>query len=181
MRSERYFIGYHLRGEANRWVKNLKLRLAKGFNLSWTLQYPPHITLFHPFETEDLNALKESLADIAGSSQTFKVSIPSYGHFDQETWFVEVEQKHELFELKKKIVEKILKRLETKDNDHGYATHFHITLAHKELTPETFAKIEDILKTETIPFGELTIDSFTLFRKGETEWEAIEDFEFTNQ
>ncbi len=170
MGMQKYFIGYALREGAKQWVTDLKLQIAQAHKLAWSLQYPPHITLFHPFETDRHEELGKTVSEVASQLHPFSIKVLQYGHFEKETWFIDVEQSDELFELKRGIVRSMESSLGIKDNDKGFATHFHITLAHKELNLEIFSDIGELLERTPLPFEQLTIDRISIFRKEESAY-----------
>ncbi|MFA6429702.1 MAG: 2'-5' RNA ligase family protein [Patescibacteria group bacterium] len=166
----KYFLGFVLRGPSADWTTHLKKDIARPFGLSWSLTYPPHITLFYPFETNRIEDVRQLLEEVATRITPFDVDITGYNHFETDVWFVEPEQRDELFQLKQSIAIPLSALLQIKENDKGLTPHFHITLAHKELTPESFAAIGKQLQATPIPFDSLLIDSVSILRKTDTDW-----------
>ena len=174
----RYFIGYELNGISAELVDGLRVLIANEFSVKEALRYPPHLTLFYPFEAEG-DILKECLEKFAETRRGFELKVNGFNSFGEAVWFVDVEQSAELFELKNELVEMMKNQLQISEDTGGRnGTHFHVTLAYKDVTPEKFKLIGEYLKGHLVPIENLEVNSVTLFGRNGENWEVVERFNF---
>ncbi|MDP2642158.1 MAG: hypothetical protein Q8P21_02620, partial [bacterium] len=59
-----YFIGYELQGDAAEWHIRVAREIFEKFN-NYKIhdKIPPHITIFRPFNTEDIGSIKSLLLE----------------------------------------------------------------------------------------------------------------------
>jgi 2'-5' RNA ligase len=172
----RYFIGYVIKNPDSLVIDELRKKLAVTFSVQEALKSPPHLTLFYPFETDDIQGVEPALADIARSIPPFLLDVVGFRSFDEAVWFLDVEQRPELHALKTRIVDAITQTLGISENRKGNGVHFHITLAYKDLTPETFRQIESYLQETPLPVTHLTVSNITILRQTETSWVPLRVF-----
>ena len=174
----RYFIGYGLTGADAQAVRLLQEKIASEFGVHGALEYPPHITIFPPFEVDNVEPLKKPLEAFVKNRLPFSVQTPGFASFNQAVWFIDVAPKPELVDLKEKLVETVT-QLGIKEAGVQHDTHFHLTLAFKQIPPDVFKRIGEFLKKETPPIHSVKMGALTLFAKQEDElWIAKSIFHF---
>jgi 2'-5' RNA ligase len=179
----RYFIGYNLEGEDARLVDALRHSIADKFGVQGALKLPPHLTIFPPFEIPDgqVGDLQDVLKVRAEKQLPFELQVMGFNHFDRAVWFIDVEQSQDLFGLKKLLDKLLLDRLAiVDDRAQTRGTHFHITLAYKDVTPEKFERIGEYLRGQKVPVERLSVGAITLFKYNGEFWEAAGSFKFAN-
>lgn len=176
MQAMRYFIAYHLKGAEGQAVDALREKIAARFGVHAALKIPPHVTLFNPFETDDIGSLPDVLRDLSAAQAPIPLRITGFNSFDEAVWFLDVEQKPELLALKEKIASAVRKTTGQEDRRAGMTPHFHLTLAYKDVTPEAFSAIGEFLRGEPLPIAELTVDAVTLFSFPAGRWEPLASF-----
>jgi 2'-5' RNA ligase len=175
----RYFIAALLHDEPKWRIDALREHLATQFGVKEALKIPPHITLYPPFETEDVSVLLPALKTIADQTPISSVGVTGFNHFDDRVWFVDVDQSAELHALKNKIdhaVHETVKLIGVRRPERP--NHFHITLATKDVTPEAFQALKAFLASEPLPFSALPIDNITLLRHDDHLWTPARSFPF---
>ncbi len=176
----RYFIAILLHDEPKWQIDALRDELAARFSVKEALKIPPHITLYPPFETEDVTALIPKLKEIAEKTKIFSANVTRFHHFDDRVWFVDVEQGAELHALKKRIdgvVDTTVPRSASPRNQRP--VHFHITLATKDVGPKAFQALKAFFDAEPLPFSTLPIDNITLLVHQNHAWQAERVFPFS--
>lgn len=174
----RYFIGYGLHDADKIKVDEFRNEISSIFSVFGALSSPPHITVVPPFETENSEILKTQLSIQVGEQESFSVETPRFHCFDQKVWFLDVEQRDELMVLKRNTEETIKRSLGIREMQNYKPTHFHITLAYKDISPDLFARIGIFLESKNPPITSLTIDNLTLFRFQDGRWFAESMFGF---
>ena len=176
----RYFIAYHLQGEAGELVNQLRVEIAERFGVKAALRIPPHLTLFYPFEMYGvrLAELSKVLAEFAAKQMAFKLEVPGFNYFGEAVWFVDVEQSEELFNLKKQLVDLMGDEMAIEEDQKGRkGVHFHITLAYQDVTPEKFKEIGEFLWDKLVPIDQVYVDAITLMEKKDDIWLPIRSFQ----
>lgn len=179
-----YFIGYNLQDESAALVDVVRNSIAEKFSVHASLRFPSHLTFLRPFEMDDgfFDDLKRTLSDFASKRSAFEVSTVGFNSFDEAVWFLDVDQKQELFDMKKDLSDLLLQSsllteeqvLETR------GVHFHITLAYKDMTPEKFKLIGKYLASLDPINEKLNINAITLFVNKGQSWDVLETFGFKN-
>jgi len=169
----RYFIGYLIKGQAAEWHINLSDDIAERFNI-WkiTQKNPPHITIYYPFETENVDCVKDLLKnwlrknDFAGN-----VILSGFDRFDDRVVFAcvkiddAVEKK--IAELRKDL-EAVVPSKDTILPDQT-TWHPHATLAYK-IPSEKIQEIWNYVKTLEVPKFQMSFDNVTIFKWDENRW-----------
>lgn len=176
----RYLIAFVLKDEQSVAVDHLRQTIASTFDVAAAMRLPPHMTLFYPFETDDISKLAAKLEKIAASQKAFTVPINKFSSFDERVWFLDPAQDEKLFILKDAIVSIIKGTLSIGEDNEGRKAHFHITLAYKDLTPEKHRVIGEYLSKKMLPVKEVLIDNFSILSWEEktNTWTAMRVFNF---
>lgn len=160
----------------------LREKISKEFGVRGALSSPPHVTLFRPFETTDVEPLLPGLEKLAGESVAFTVALTKFAAFGDMVWFVEPEQDRRLFELKERIGATVAQSIGARESGFLRPPHFHVTLAYKDVFPAVHGRIGEFLKSEPLPIGSLTVDNITLFglKSDGGIWEPVNFFSLRN-
>ncbi|MFA5186262.1 MAG: 2'-5' RNA ligase family protein [Patescibacteria group bacterium] len=172
-----YFIGYRLKGSDEAAVEALRREISEKFDVHAALKIPPHFTLFYPFDFSGPAILEQTLVDVAQGQRPFSIQISSFASFPPRVWFIDVGvgTAQDLRDAVKLAMSGLGVH---EDKVFPEPSHYHITLAYKDLTPESFEQIGKRLSERPVPIRGLDIDSITLFEKRADSWFAIRDFPF---
>lgn len=177
----RYFIAYAFQDKEKDAIEALRVAIAKKFSVREALKMPPHITLFYPFETNNIISLQNTLESFAKTQPSIELQCLGFSSFDQAVWFLDIEQKPELFSLKTRIVEVVEHSLDLLEERNGHDIHFHCTLAYKDVSPEVFTQIGLSIKQEVIPITHFLLNNLTLFQYSEVGWAPLAVFHLTEK
>ena len=173
----KYFIGYLIQGEAAAWHVNLAKNISDKFN-TWKLheKIPPHITIFQPFDTDDINPIKNLLRSwVQNKSISGKLAISGFDHFDDKVVFVKVETDQSV----KEAVEELRRDIEIipgMPKEDFPIWHPHATLADHLSSQEINQIWNYVLKLEKPNFI-FPFDNITIFRfDGDRKWSVEESF-----
>lgn len=179
MAKMRYFLAYKLQGPDAEAVEKLRQEISWQYDVHQALRIPPHLTLFYPFEMEEVLEmdLQRVLEEFVLTQKPFSLSANGFSHFEDRVWFIDVEQAQSLISLKKNLVRQIYKKMGILEARRGHnGIHFHITLAYKDVTPEKFVQIGEFLARQSVPIVKLEVNSLTLFRFEQDSWVVAKDF-----
>jgi len=174
-----YFIGYLISGEVSTWHINLTKDISDKFS-TWKIyeKLPPHVTIFYPFSTNNIenirNLLKDKTQDkiIPGN---FEMS--DFGHFDDKVVFAKVEADQHSREIVEEL-RKSLKEIPEMPKNEFPDWHPHATLANR-LSSQEINQIWDYVLTLEKPSFTLQFDNVTIFRfEGDRKWVVEESFKF---
>lgn len=177
----KYFIAYNVEGRRAEILNKIREEVAEKFEVTEALNFPPHLTLFPPFEMEmdRLRELGKELEKVAAEMGNLKVKTKGFNYFDQAVWYVDVEQKQELMDLKDVLVE-MMEREFSISPDRKRGTHFHVTIAYKDLTVEKFKLIGEFLSKIKLEIENFEIDSISLLQQENERWLEVAKFKLSN-
>ncbi len=128
-----YFIGYLIKGKAQKYHHKLCSELSNKFGIKYLpATIPSHLTLKAPFETNNINAVEEKIEDFLADAEKTKLKLNGFGHFGKEVIFIDVKPSKEMIGFHKKIISKLeeIKDLQWKELEKkGF--QFHLTVATK--------------------------------------------------
>lgn len=175
----KYFVGYLIEGKAAEWYFNVAKDISEKFN-TWKLheKLPAHVTVFYPFETEDVEPVRNLVENWTHNKNIpGNLTIAEFDHFDDRVVFAKTdpdESVRDAVEELRGILEKIPGML--KDNFPIW--HPHNTLAN-HLTPEEIKQIWNYVQTLEKPDFIIPFDNITIFRfEGDRKWVVQESFKF---
>src|SRR3989344_5293557 len=87
-----YFIGYLIQGDAKTWHREVSKKISEKFK-TWEIheKIPPHITIFRPFNTGDINSVKSLLLEWAHNYSGSDIfNMVDFGYFDEKVIFAEM-------------------------------------------------------------------------------------------
>ncbi len=145
-----------------------KERFSALYHTSHALKSPPHITLYKPFRWEDEQALISKLEEAVKDMPSFALNLKDYGAFAPRVIFVDVEGSEKLGMLKNAVEETMADALQVEKEHRPFAPH--LTLAHKDLSPQNFKKAWHELKEK--PFqASFEVEGFWLLKHNGRKWE----------
>lgn len=161
----KYFIGHLLEGEAAVWHNTLAQDISKKFNI-WKIweKGPSHVTIFYPFETENIESVTRVLEDWMTTVGTFpKFLISGFGFFQDKAVFVKTEFVPEFVAMIEKLRSHLWK-MPGMPQDDFFVWRPHATLAYK-ISPEELGRVWEYVQTLPkphfiIPFSNITIFKF---------------------
>jgi len=137
-----FFIAVMPDEEIQRAVTDFKHYCAEHFEAKHALKSPPHLTLFPPFKWQ-LNRLDElvnTLEYFAKQKISFTLLLKNFNAFAPRVIFVDVEKSEALQELQQRLESYLNEKLHLKNDRAHPELNPHITIAHKDLKRDLFAK-----------------------------------------
>lgn len=176
----KYFIGYLIEGEAATWHINVVKNISEKFS-TWKLheKLPPHITIFYPFDAEDIKPVVNLLGNWTQNKKVpGNFSLSGFGHFDDKVVFAKAETDQSVKDIVKEL-QGILKELPKMPEEAFPIWHPHATLANL-LSPQEINEIWDYVLTLEKPNFILPFDNVIIFSRFESDgkWVAEESFRF---
>ena len=173
----KYFVGYLLKGEVQAWHHNLAKEIAEKFG-TWNMHdIPSHITVFRPFETSDIENVKNLLREwVRNTTVAGKFVISGFNRFDERMVFADVYADslvvQQVLDLKAK-----LKQLPKMPEEDYPMWRPHATLAN-HLEPKQIMEIWGFVSMLTKQNFSVPFDNVTLFHSlGNHVWEVDEVFQ----
>ena len=173
----RFFIGYLIQGPAAAWHREVSDEIAERFGI-WkvTEKNPPHVTIYYPFETDDIGSVKDYLRTwLASHRSSGTIEISGFDRFDDRVIFARVgvdrSVEGEILALRRELAVIVPARDALWPDQ--LAWHPHATLAYK-IPPETVRDIWNYVKTLPAPRFEAPFDNVTIFRWHGERWEIEE-------
>lgn len=171
------FIGYLITGEAADWHISLSKNISEKFN-TWKIyeKIPPHITIFQPFDTKDINFIKNFLRNwVKNKGVQGNFVLFDFDRFDDRVIFAKVDADKEIKEAVEELRKEIKKIPNMPEGDFP-VWHPHATLINR-LPPPEIEKIWNYLKEVEKPNFTLPFDNVTLFKfVGDRKWGIEESF-----
>ncbi len=180
----KYFIGYLIQGEMATWHINLAKSISEKFN-TWKLheKLPPHITIFYPFNTDNIDIIKNLLVSWTKNKKApGRFVISDFDHFDDKVVFAKVEADLSIRELVEGL-RRNLKEIPGMPEDGFSVWHPHATLANR-LSSQEINQIWNYVLTLKKPNFIVPFDNVTIFRgepnlfEGESKWVIEKSFKF---
>ena len=173
----RYFIGFLIEGEAATQHIALTKTISETFQ-TWEIhkQIPPHVTIFRPFQTDDISSIKKLLHEwTRGKPPSGTMALSHFGHFEDRVVFISVDPDSS----SRQMIEDLRKTLQTIPTmpPEDFPTWYpHATLAN-HLSPEDIRQIWNYVLTLKKPNFTLPLNNITLFRnEGTWTWGVEEIF-----
>lgn len=171
----RFFIGYLIEGEARKWHQALTGDISEKFNV-WKIEekIPSHITIFRPFEIENIKPISELLENWKEEKIAFgKFTISGFGRFDDRVVFAEVKPD----QITKDIVSDLRLKLQSipgvQPEDYQ-AWRPHATIAYK-VEPAKINAIWNYVSTLQKPQFKLAFNNIAILQyKGDGQWAVFQ-------
>lgn len=171
-----YFISIippeHIRIE----IRHLKEEMRERFGAKHALKLPAHITLIPPFKLPEDRELQlmQSLEVFATSRTPFYLWLSGFGNFAPRVLFVEVVEKEKIIALHHDLCKNLSVITEIpREKD----LHPHMTIANRDLDESLFPAASKYLSGRDYE-TRFEVDSLSLIKHNNREWEILMDFEF---
>lgn len=175
----RYFIGYLIEGEAAAWHVNVAKNISDRFN-TWKIyeKLPPHITIFYPFSTENIEPVENLLKEWTQSKKVPENFIISdFDHFEDKVVFAKVGIEQSVGWTVEEL-RRSLKLISGMPSEDFPIWHPHATLANRQ-SPEKINQIWGYVLTLKKPNFIIPFDNITIFRfEGDRKWVIEKIFKF---
>lgn len=159
----------------------LKKEVSERFDTIHSLKSPPHITLLRPFPASEVREarLKEQLQKLAGEFHSFSLRLSGFGHFGNRVVFIQPEFHPDLLALHSKSIKLFQEELPVKLRQEVQSNPFHphLTLAHRDLSPEQFELCWHWLNKKEYK-SDFLVTSVALFKHNGKVWEVLKGAEF---
>lgn len=160
-------------------IQQIKEDLKTRFNICHSLRSPAHITLQMPFRRNirDENDIMNSLKEFAAAQPGFDVFLDGFGHFSNRVIFIKIQEHSPFIDLRQALACTLRLSLNFTENETSGPYHPHITIAHRDLSPEIFniAWSEFRFKQFTATFR---ITSLSLLKHDGKKWNIYRSFPF---
>ena len=137
------------------YVRNLQTKIYELFSAKDTLKLEPHFTLKYKFETNGLKGVEDYFDELLERTESFEVHLNGINTFEDgdKVIFLNVEKSETLTNLHLKVLGDLSQKFQVMPGEfEGKDLHFHITLAYKDISDETFQQILEYLKDEKPTF-----------------------------
>jgi 2'-5' RNA ligase len=127
----------------------LKKEISEKYGTKVAIKKPAHITIIPPFwsDTDHIEKLFPALESTCQKIEPFSIRLNGINHFNQHTVFIKVEENESIQRLYQKLALSLI------PNTWMSLKHFpfkkltpHMTLAYRDLSPETFNLIWNVYK-----------------------------------
>jgi 2'-5' RNA ligase len=173
----KYFVGYLIEGEAAEWHRNLTKEISEKFGL-WKIheKIPPHVTIYRPFEREDVEPIKKLLNSWSvGQDIKGNLNISGFDRFDDRVVFAKVEVDEQTRKIGENLRSKI-KEIPGMPLEDFPIWNPHATLMNW-IEPEDIEKVWEYVNTLEKPNFIISFNNVTLFRSdGDKKWVVDEVF-----
>ena len=163
-------------------VKKEQRFIANTWGPKRALRTPPHITLIPPISVTDAeeNSLLKSAEKISKEFCYFRLQLDGYAAFKPKVIFIHPEESPELNDLQAAWRRELLATMPyILDQYPERPYHPHLTLAHRDVTPEQFKKIWDHYAHQEYT-ASFKVDSFWILRHETNQWRPEKEFNFGN-
>jgi len=160
-------------------VFEFKEEMRARFRAGHALKSPAHITLQKPYKrfSEEEDTMADALTMFAGSERPFNIVLDGFGSFAPRVIFVKVTDTDPVVSLHARLREMLLTKLHFSRDEIMKDVQPHITIATRDLTPETFhdAWAE---KKDQVFRGSFTVSSICLMKHNGKNWDLLKEFPF---
>ncbi len=131
-------------------VRKYQLKIRQLFQAKETLLLEPHSTIKYAFETNNFEGIEKYFDDVARTTEVFEIDIDGISAFEENTVvFLNIAKSEQLTNMHLRILMDLKQNFNASQAEfEGPSFHFHITLAYKDITKETFKKIMEHFKDE---------------------------------
>jgi 2'-5' RNA ligase len=165
-----YGIVYLLPDDVAKFHQELRLKIEEKFNLTGQLKphAPTHITMKYRFQAQEITEVENVLCQFSMNQTPTRWSLKQFNTFVNDNNFVifiDVEPSPETREAHRQFLKQLqqIDWMQWGEFDHRNL-HYHITLAHRGLTPENFGDVLDFVHQQDSPNFDLFFNSLTLLK-----------------
>lgn len=179
MKPHLYFIAIVPPADIADEIVSVKNEMAEKYNSRHALKSPAHITLQMPFKRNETieEPLKHFLKAFSGKNHPFEIELNGFGHFDDRVIYINVTENQNLQELFSKLNNALREQLHFPEKETPHRFHPHVTVAHRDLTPEQFKIAWEQFRHRNIS-KKFSATKISLLKHNFKFWEIISEFEF---
>lgn len=171
----KYFIGYLIEGTAAEYHRHIMREISEKFGTRMR-RTPSHVTLFRPFETDDISPVVSILREWASNPHgQGHVTLFCFGRFRDAVVYIQVAADEIAF----RAIKDLFERMESIPEISTYnraAQHLHLTLASR-LSEEKIEPIWRHLSSLAAPKFIIPFDNIALFKfTKEGKWIIEKEF-----
>jgi 2'-5' RNA ligase len=162
-------------------VTRVKHQLRADYNLKHALRSLPHITLVPPFhlDADQLQLVTHLLSGTAQVQASFTIRLNGFGAFGDRVIYIRVDPSRELAAAQESLAAGCAEVVGKKPGpDRPF--HPHLTLAHRDLTPELFLEIWPLFQAKTFR-RTFRAAAFVLMEHQRTHWSPVGEYPFGNR
>ncbi|MFD2518744.1 2'-5' RNA ligase family protein [Salinimicrobium flavum] len=174
-----YFFAILPNMELQERVQQIKLDLKEKYGVKHALKLPAHITLQPPFRMDCglEKDLFEELDEFTQNQEFLKVQLSGFGAFPPRVIFIPVVHHESLSELRKQFLKILYRHIPPEEKGINPNFHPHITLATRDLLPETFKPAWLELRSKEFSASFLA-EGFSLLKHNGKNWDLYRQFPF---
>lgn len=166
----RYFIAHLVDGSVAQYHRTLVEDVAAQFNLEIIRgQFPTHITLKAPFESDDAVAIKNVLKKFMVTHYAQPFTICGFGHFQNKVVFLDVELPQNTSRVVKELQWALNGIHDIQWGAHEPLENLHVTIAKKSIAEKFDSIWEYLCEKEPLQF-DLLLDNVALLRFENDAW-----------
>ena len=172
-------IALLLPGSLSEEVKKEQLFISITWGSKHALRTPPHITIIPPLSVTDTEekSLLTIAEKISENIQPFTLHLDGYRSFKPKVVFMHVETSPELNDLQVVWRKELLSTMpHVLDQYPERPYHPHITLAHRDVTPEQFKKIWTHYAEQKFSTS-FEVKSFCILKHNQNGWGPDREFD----
>ena len=164
-------------------IDDIRKELSDRYKIFAALKPPVHITLFRPVNIDESieDNLVKLLKPVGLKHNPFEQELLNFDSFNIQTLFIAAVKNPFLKNLQKDIAAVFNKnKIDVREVKGNTTFHPHITIAYRDIPPETFPLIWDDLKNRKFK-RTFSIDRFTLLKHNGKRWEIFQEFPLQKQ
>lgn len=161
-------------------VDVIRNEISDKYKVYESLKRPVHITLYNPVKISSLEMEKSffKALESASFSESFSQVLKGFGSFAPHTIFIDVDRNAHIMQLQAQI-KSALKPLALINQKDSFKFNPHLTIAFKDVKPETYASIMDEYKDKNFK-REFFVDRFWVYKHIDKRWQPYKEFLFKN-
>ena len=156
----------------------IRNEISDKYKVYESLKRPAHITLYNPVKISSLEKEKSFFNALEEASffESFSQILKGFNSFTPHTVFIDVERNAYILQLQAQIKSalKPLTLLPEKDN---FKFNPHLTIAFKDIKPETYSSIIDEYKDKIFK-REFFVDRFSVYKHMDKRWQPYKEIVF---
>lgn len=159
-------------------VTKIKLEFAEKYQSRHGLKSPPHITIIPPFTApvQNENEIIDLLESYIQDQESFEIKVKGYGAFKPRVIFLDIEDKSALVAIEKGLADQF-NAFTWYERRISKLFNPHLTLAHRDLSPQMFRKAWNKYKLESYK-ASFTVNRLYLLKHNGKFWDIHNEILF---
>lgn len=174
-----YFIALVPNQGLREQIKCFKKEIEERYQAKHALKLPAHITLKMPFNSnkEEEPLLIKSLQELADRITVFNVELSGFDFFKSGVIFIKCANHDPIIEVHNKLEKVFSQKLGIAKNEDPSRFYPHMTIATRDLSPESFSKAWAEFKNREFR-ADFLAERFFLFKHNGKTWDVHRKFRF---